>query len=242
MHNDQKRIQECLLPLLEAKVASNKPEDVRDCTIFNRLYTQGPDPLFLMGTCPEEFTLLCTALELDEEVGRKAIEDAHVQGPGCLLEGRGLPQTFTHDLATYQQESLRKEALWLILASCAICTEEGYAKGDTLLSRIQVANRAVVSFSKAVVSLTPLKAMIRATEVLIYFNESTQFTYDEQGRPHGVEDHSFYIGYKKGHKAVAVQTSGPLFWGTTPDTSLAEQGIQVDKEISPQFGLVFAPQ
>ena len=73
------------------------------------------------------------------------------------------------------------------------------------------------------------------------FIDSSPFTFDERGFPHGDQDHSFYVAYKTGYKVCCVTSpNGTVFWGTTPDTSLAEQGITVDKQISPQFGLNFS--
>lgn len=37
----------------------------------------------------------------------------------------------------------------------------------------------------------------------------------------------------------AVKQGDLTFWGTVPETSLEEQGIVVDKVLSPQFGIVF---
>lgn len=91
MHKDQKRIKGALLPRVMDRVFGTDPASERDCTILNRAFLQGPDPLFLMETCPTEFEDLCRLLALTVEEGRDAIEQAHWKGPGVLLEGTGLP-------------------------------------------------------------------------------------------------------------------------------------------------------
>ncbi len=62
---------------------------------------------------------------------------------------------------------------------------------------------------------------------------------DLDGLPVSEHDHAFWLGYKAGHKVVAVKAGTMHFIGTTPNTSLEEQGIAVDKNISPNFGIRF---
>lgn len=244
LHKDQQRVQNTVLPLLMA-LANEAGDGVaeRSCTLINRLMTQGPDPLYLMETCPDEFAALCRALDLSLESGRDAIESAHWKGPGCLLEGQGLPERSQSYIDV--PEAWRREALWLILAGRSDCTEEGYQDSVTVAERLQRANRAVGKLSRFALAAGAgrdrdlFDVMSEAESALRNFEVLTQHTLDERGFPHSEGDHAFYVLYKRGFQCVAVETPSLTFWGTTPDTSLSEQGVEVNKEISPQFGLVF---
>ena len=87
MHKDQKRVMDVALPAIATRIHDDTPASERDCTVLNRLLVQGPDPLYLMETCPEEFARICQDLGLDVAAGRDAIESAHWQGPAVLLGG-----------------------------------------------------------------------------------------------------------------------------------------------------------
>jgi len=244
-HKDQERVQKVLFPVLMDRALDETPEAQRDCTVLNRFLVQGPDPLFIMESCPDEFVTLCDALGVTVEEGRKAIEDAHWTGPGCLLPdgGKGLPGDLTPTSHMNVSVPWRLEALWLILASMSDCTEEGYTEDTTLLTRMQKAIRATNAFARFTTDCDFVKAILLATEAVDEFIASTEYEEDENGVPHGYVDHAFYVLYKLGYKAAAVHTEGPTFWGTTPDTTLEEQGITVDKPLSPHFGLTFpAPE
>lgn len=238
MHKDQKRVMDVALPAIATRLHDDSPEAQRDCTVLNRLLIQGPDPLYLMESTPGwMFADLCTGLELDVDVGRDAIEKAHWQGPGVLLgNGKGMPTEgiADGDIVT----DWRREALWLVLASMSDCTEEGYSEETTLRDRIKRANAAVAKLAYHLAKGDDLWAL--ALKSLEKFNATTAFEVDAKGIPHATEDHAFYVLYKQGYKCVAVHTDGgPIFYGTTPDSSLAAWGVEVDKELSPQFGLVF---
>lgn len=236
MHKDQARVNNVLLPLLRERVSD--PEAVRDFTILNRALIQGPDPLFLMETCPAQFLRLCQELELDDASGRDAIEKAHWQGPGVLLEGQGLAlgDWNTDDLSRFSLAK-KREMLWLVLASISDCTEDGYGPQVTILERFQRAMKAATALDAIVVNDVE-HASAPAYRALEKFLATTKLTFDERGFPHTDVDHGFYVAYKLGHKVCAVK-SGPLtFWGTTPDTTLAEQGVVVDTLLSPSFGFV----
>jgi len=239
MHKDQQRIQDVFVPqLMDRIVTEGDPAAERDCTILNRLLIQGPDPLYLMETCPEEFGRLCSILDVDEAAGRQAIENAHWMGPGCLLEGTGLnPEGTGLDIP----EAQRLEALWLILAGCSDCTEEGYSDDTSMLARIRKANNAVMGFAEWAIPDRELSDLIDgAADQAKKFIEETPWRDDPAfGVPLADGDHAFYVGYKLGHPCVAA-TSGELtFYGTIPGTTLAEYGVKVDKELSPSFGIVF---
>jgi hypothetical protein len=237
LHKDQKRIQDALLPYVMDRVLAVSPEAERDCTVLNRALIQGPDPLYLTEVCPTEFEELCLALGLSAEDGRKAIESAHWTGPGCLLLGTGLPVDCT-DFSDIPKE-WRQEALWLVLASMSDCTEEGYQAKITLVQRFQRQARAISNLSRFAYGRRSLgDVMFKAIGALRVFNKATVFTFDERGFPHTDRDEGFYIGYKAGHKVVGVKAGNNIFYGTTPDTTLAEQGVVVDVNISPSYGFV----
>jgi hypothetical protein len=263
---DQKRIAEFFLPLLTERTYSDKSESAGlDATILNRAMLQGPDPLFLMETCPEQFARLCGVFKVDEAVGRDAIMKAHEQGPAVLLQGGGLPlwpendDDLETDPATIAFWKI--EALWLTLAVISDCTEGGYAPEVTLLTRFRRATAVATKLEGLLCSYTTrndngengknpddvlpgahaLRKLVdmRIVGTVRDFIATTKFTFDERGFPHTDVDHGFYVAYKEGHKVCAVKQGGLTFWGTVPETSLEAQGIVVDKVLSPTFGIVF---
>lgn len=244
MHKDQKRVKDVLLPQIMDRVLGESREAERDCTILNRALIQGPDPLYLMETCPQEFASLCGHLDLDVEVGKDAIGKAHVQGPGILLLDTGLPST-AEALPVQVPVQWKREALWLLLASMSDCTEQGYGAEVPLRERlarcqqasIRLATRFEAGISPSPESLTT--ALRMAAEFMSYTTENTVFTLDARGFPHTSADIGFYVAYKRGHKVCAVSAGDKVFWGTTPDTTLVAQNITVDINISPCFGFVW---
>lgn len=243
-HKDQVRIQEVFLPHLAERLLDESPEAQRDCTVVNRLFIQGPDPLFLMEVAPDQFNSLCHTLRLDPEVGRQGIENAHWMGPACLLDGSGIPYDYDGD-GSDLTEKQRQEALWLILAAVSDCMEDGYQKDVSLVVRMQRAVRATIRLDATIqADMNGFESIIEAAIYsMIQFRDTTTWRFDERGIPHSNQDHAFYIGYKTGYKIVAVTApSGLVFFGTPPSTTLAEQGVIVDKMISPSFGLVFPPK
>ena len=86
----------------------------------------------------------------------------------------------------------------------------------------------------------PGRVMDAANESLNDFVASTSFTIDPLfGKPMTDKDHGFYVGYKKGFPCVAVNAGSLTFYGTVPSTTLEDEGVTVDKLISPHFGIVF---
>lgn len=244
MHKDQTRIQELVLPTIAARVVDTSPEAERDCTVLNRLLSQGPDPMYLMEACPEVFRDLCKGLHLTIEEGREAIEKAHWQGPGALLEGTGIPLEEDPNMALDMKAvplAFRQEMLWLLMAGVSDVTEGGYKDETPLLDRIRFAHRAAGRMADLITTFSELTPCLisEAYNILEDFVDDTPYTMVD-GFPHTHVDHGFYVLFKSGHKVVACHDpSGNIFWGTVPGTTLAEQGITVDKEISPSFGIVF---
>jgi len=251
-HKDQERLQEVFLPtLMDRIVAEDDESAAADCTVMNRLFVQGPDPLFLMETNRPAFRDLCHDLALDHASGHDAIASAHVVGPGILLEGSGLPEDIHEVLGIMRDhdgtlnirelpEAWRREMLWLLLASCSECTEEGYSDDTSLIDRICAATEAAVKMSELTRD-DDIEALVGdAIRTLVEFRESTEFTPDPLfGKPMTDQDHGFYIGYKLGHPCVAVDAGSLTFYGTPPTTTLEAEGVTVDKVLSPHFGIVF---
>lgn len=239
MHKDQNTVRQSIVPwLFDRSIASGEAIE-RDCTLLCRLLRQGPDPLFLMEVCPSGFEGLCDALGLGVQEGREAIELAHFRGPGALLAGKGV--LFGYDPRNEEcPPEWNKEFLWLILAGFSDCTEEGFGPDITVKDRLLKAFDGATNFMAMVNSsrFTPKEVKFRAVMVLREFMDRASFTWKD-GIPISDKDEGFYVGYKRGFKCVGVQTPTCIFYGTTSDTTLSEQGIQVDKLISPSYGIKF---
>lgn len=238
MHNDQRRIKSKLLPHLMDKVMSDDPVAVRDCTVINRTLIQGADPLLLTELCPDDFRSLCRDLGLSEESGRDAIEQAHVRGPGILLDlvHGGLPSKDYIGNPT-SPESWRREALWLVLAGLSDTTEEGYTPDTTILERLQRVVAVTTAFHCLTMESGSSTAWGEALYALRKFEASCNWTIDPTtGVPHCTEDHGFYIGYRLGHKCVAVTHGDKTFFGCIPGVTLDNLGIEVDEKVSESYG------
>lgn len=247
MHKDQKRIFEALAPRIVDAVSSEAASAVRDCTVLNRLFLQGPDPLYLMETCPVAFAFLCGRLGLTEENGREAILSAHERGPAVLLDDSGGipldPSVADFHYSWHDREEWRREGLWLLLASFSDCTEESYKPSMTFLDRIVRATAASTKFEQYTSDWRNNQSWWDAHAKLDAFYKGTEITFDDRGFPNVTRDEGFYIAYKMGHKVCVYSTpKGLRFYGTVPSTSLDEQAITVDKKISPQYGIVFPPE
>lgn len=247
MHKDQRRILEALAPRIEALALSEEESAARDCTVMNRLFLQGPDPLYLMETCPKAFAFLCRRLDLTEANGREAILSAHERGPSVLLDDRGGipldPSVADFHYRWQDSQEWRREGLWLLLASFSDCTEEEYRPSLTMLERIQRATAAAVKFEQYTSDWRNNQPWWDAHAKLAEFNKSTVFVSDERGIPHCTKDEGFYLAYKAGHRVCAYDTpKGLTFYGTTSSTTLDAEGIVVDKKISEQYGIVFPPE
>lgn len=238
MHKDQRRVRDALLPTLLDRIYDAASE--RDCTILNRAFLQGPDPLFLMETCPREFSALCGLLKLDVAEGCDAIERAHWQGPGVLLDADGgitLGGNYTDP--RFETTPWKREALWLVLASVSDTTEEDYKKDITFAERMQRAMGAGIQLARKCRRIAdgygPVS--LHAHMSLANFDRTTVFT-EVGGVPITDVDHGFYIAYKKGHQVAGVRHGDKTFYGTIPGTTLDEQGIKVDVKVSESYGFV----
>lgn len=241
MHKDQLRVQRALIPSLFDRVYGTDAASERDCTVLNRCFLQGPDPLFLMETCSKEFTTLCEMLRLDEAEGRDAIERAHWEGPGVLLDAdKGIGLSACVEDERFETTPWKREALWLILASVSDTTEEDYKQDVTFVERLQRAMGAGIQFAFQIRRIadgyrTPATLALMA---LTKFDNTTVFTQDARNIPTTDQDIGFYLAYKRGHPAAAVHHGDKTFYGTIPGTTLDEQGIQVDVKVSESYGFV----
>ena len=232
VHKDQTRVREALIPSLIAMCMEESPEAARGATLLNRLFIQGADPLFLMEAAAGTFEKLCFELQLDPAKGRDAIEKAHWMGPATLLDGKGWD-----GLTTDLTEMHKCEIVWLHLANMSDCVEDGYGEQVSFKERITRAFTCVEAMAS--VNLDRADILVDAALALEDFRDTANFTLDDKNFPHSDQDHAFYVAYKTGHKVCCVHTPTMDFWGTTDATTLEEQGITVDKPISPHFGIVF---
>ena len=242
MHKDQTRVNAAFLPLVIDRVMDSSAEAERDCTVLNRAFLQGPDPLFLMETCPDAFDEICGLLGLRTFDGRAAIEAAHWQGPGVLLGGAtGIDPTIPCGAPQWEAEEWKAEALWLILAAVSDTTEEEYIPSITFTERLRRVIRAGVKLQGLLDEILAdpwLSATDMAACSLRAFQSKTTFTLNSAGIPVSDSDIAFYLGYKQGHPVVGVHCGDKTFYGTRPGLTLAEQGIRVDVAVSESYGFV----
>ena len=240
MHKDQDRIRTALLPFLVGHTLEKSPEAERDCTVLNRAFLQGPDPLLIMELCPEEFKVLCKCLGLSVESGQDAIEQAHWRGPGILLAGgTGLPHGFVDacggDVSGFSL-AWRQEALWLVLASLSDTTEEDYKSSVTVLERL----RRVVTAGQRLTTLLERRGSPwnTAETALRDFAAATKFELNASDIPCTDQDVGFYLAYKAGHHVAGVRHGDKVFYGCMPGVTLDQVGVKVDEKVSESYGFV----
>jgi len=89
LHPDQKRLQNTVLPQLMLRTNQEGDSQAeRDCTVVNRAFNQGPDPLYLMEVSGYLFEDLCRLLALKPEEGRKAPASCSRRRVACPRIGR----------------------------------------------------------------------------------------------------------------------------------------------------------
>ena len=237
--NDQKRMAE-VLPLVEGA-------DPGSATLLSRMFLQGADPLFIAKMAPESIERLATILEITSHEVMVAIEGAHKMGPGIFESGEecgwnGDPQHYERHHAG--------EVAWLILAGCSHDNEHGFTEEVKPEARMLMAFDHVRKFDRIMdENPTPefgwnhhARILDIAKMALETFRAKTKFEWDDtdpESVPTTDVDCGFYIGYKEGFSCVAVKAPGMTFYGTTAPHTLEEQGVTVDKLISPTFGIIF---
>lgn len=247
MHKDQRRIKSSLLPRVMDRVMGETPEDERDCTVLNRCFLQGPDPLLLRELCPNSFGLLCNKLGMTRREGHDAIEQAHWHGPGVLIEWKGavccsmppdVASTLRNELGGEVPAGWKREALWLYLAALSDTTEEDYPPDVLLVDRLRRVVTACSAFDQAVQRGGMHDPWDRACDALKKFDAACNWRVDEQGILVCDEDAGFYCAYRRGYKVAGVRHGNKVFYGTIPGTTLDEQGVKVDEKVSESYGFV----
>jgi len=236
--NDQKRMAE-VSTLIEGA-------DPDSATVLSRMFLQGADPLFIAKMAPESIACLAIILEITPHEVMIAIEGAHKMGPGIFESGEeggwnGHPRHYESRHAG--------EVAWLILAGCSHDTEHGWAPVVSAEERMRWAIEHVRKFDRIMSWATSKfggsqrdRILDRASKVLEDFRAKTEFDWDDtdpESVPTTDVDCGFYIGYKEGFSCVAVKAPGMTFYGTPWGHTLEEEGVTVDKAISPSFGIIF---
>lgn len=233
--NDQKRMAE-VAPLIEGA-------DPSSATMLSRMFLQGADPLFITKMAQNGIRLLAKFVGLTPREVNIWCEDAHKLGPGIFESGEEMG--WNGEPAHYEPHHAA-EVAWLVLASFSADNEHGYTD-QSAEERMVRAFRYVLAFNSWADSVErmedPKEGVLEfAAHKLAEFREATHFEWD-QNDPDSVPttnvDCGFYIGYKEGFSCVAVKAPGLTFYGTTDSHTLEEQGVKVDKQITPQFGIVF---
>ena len=240
--NDQRRCGEDIAPLIEGADAST-------ATLLSRLFLQGADPLFIAKMAPRAIEEMARLLHITPDEVMVAIEKAHKMGPGIFESGEELG--WNGELQHYKPHHAG-EVAWLILAGCSHDNEHGYTDEQTAEDRMRLAFECVMKFSNLMNEVWAFgeeglfsfreNLLQKASGVLEDFRAKTKFEWDDtdpKSVPTTDVDCGFYIGYKFGYSCVAVKAPGLIFYGTQGSHTLEEQGISVDKQISPQFGIVF---
>jgi len=215
-----------------------------DAMLFSRMFKQGPDPWAIIQVLPTIVGDLADYLVIDDERRvRSAITKAHFMGPAVLLsEDGGIPRSGANMDIFEWPEAHQLEGIWLFLAECSRCVEAGYDSDTTFIERQTQLVAACLDAQRTVDTNDGLSAFM----VIRYLKDllaDFEFEAVEGGVVSkclkGSPDRGFYAGYKQGHHVVAVDDGGLRFWGTDTSITLKEAAIEVDKQISPYFGVVF---
>lgn len=249
VHKDGRRVAEDLLPLMVANFTTTDPVDkvmgkTDDASMLVRAYLQGADPLFIGLMVPDSVDLLEAVLlenaDSDVEV-MPGIRKAHAMGPAALLTGAGWDGT----VEGYDPDLHGQEVAWLILASFSRPHEGGFGHDWSLTARLRDGFTQCRLFEEWLGRSRDMDYDLDLDEALLYaasclegYRRRLQYEF-VNGIPTTDHDIGFYLGYKKGYPCVAVESKGMTFYGTPPSTTLEEQGVKVDKAITPHFGLVF---
>lgn len=238
--NDQKRMAE-VLPLVEGA-------DPGSATLLSRMFLQGADPLFIAKMAQNGVRILAHGLGISPHEVMVAIEGAHKMGPGIFCGEDGSWSGEVEDFEPHHAA----EVAWLVLASFSHDNEHGYTN-QSAEERMALAFRHVLAFNSWAETLMveashkdinefrqwKLQQILEfAAHKLADFRGATEFRMDG-GVPTTDQDVGFYIGYKRGFTCVAVEAPGMTFYGCPPGHTLEGEGVKVDKQISPQFGIVF---
>ncbi len=193
-------------------------QDPEQAMLINRLVNQGSDPESLRKVNPDAFKRIADTIGLSEEEAVKVIQKAHHLGPAVLEDGG------------------RDEILWLLIASISADESAKRNLADRLVQFGQAIERMNQMADKTDEDLRA-QALNYKTEIL---EKIKPISHTPNGVPIYNKDLGFFAAYRSGIQAAIVQANdGYDAVGTTPDTTLAEQGLSIEKEISPHFGLNF---
>jgi hypothetical protein len=201
----------------QERISSSVLENPEYALLANRVMNQGADPESLRLIDPASFKALGEKLGLDEAVSIQAIQTAHGKGPAALADGS------------------KEEALWLILASLSLDESSGTPMAERLIHFGDSLRQLKALSQKDADELMEIAKVFRAQVI----EENQPIGKTAEGIPIYKGDFGFFSAYRSKFKAAIVQAEGYDAVGTTPDTTLEEQNLSVDKKLSPQFGLRF---
>jgi len=181
--------------------------------LANRILNQSADPESIRLLNPKEFKAIAEILGMTEEDAQLAIEASHKSGPAGLTDNS------------------KEEDLWLLLASLSS------QNSDTLADRL-------MNFAKSITGMREMAKMQQEElkTIAVKYKQKIIDTivpvaHTENGIPIYKDQLGFFAAYRQGFKAAMVDSGSRRMVGTTPDTSLDEQGLKVDKKLSEQFGI-----
>lgn len=205
----------------QERVSMRVLEDADFALMANRSLHQGADPEFLRRTAPASVKRLADLLGLDESEAHRAIEQAHKLGPGSLAEDSA------------------QEWLWLLMAMHSLdeAKQDDVDPGEVM----RRSAHCLVDFEKFASACEDPETDAR--------NQRERFIQEYrpigdadlgEGIPLYDSDIGHYVAYRSGIPVAAVLSKhGLVFYGSDGSVTLKESGVEVDKELSPYFGIVF---
>jgi hypothetical protein len=207
----------------QQRLAASVLSDQKFATLANRTLNQGADPAWLLVVTPESVKKLADSFGLSSDQVEKTIASLHSAGPGALIQDS--PEEF----------------LWLILAKYSV-DEAQKSKDPTKV--VAASARKMVEFENYVAGNASFENDAREyRKVMIEKIQSVGDAPLGNNVPLFANDLGFYIAYRSGHSVAAVRAiDGTVYYGTNGTKTLEEADVQVDKALSPHFGIVFAPK
>jgi len=145
------------------------------------------------------------------------VQRAHTMGPGCLTED--------------------ERGEWLLLASQSL-GEEGL---DYTVRQKVTQFLGALTFLQTASGLELQGAIEAELEKIVSLSYVTQVVGGVAMKTY-TSDRGFAAAYWSGEQYAAVEQGDLTFVGCTGEATLDSIGVKVDKQISPQFGLIFAKQ
>lgn len=211
----------------QERIADTALQDPDFALLANRALNQGTDPELLLRVVPHAVERVAYELGLTLDEARKAIQTAHIRGPGSL------------------PVDSKEEWLWLILAKYSV--DEAMKPKEPERVLIESA-RMLAAFENYATDPDILDIGFEE-EARAFREEILRRTQAIGTAPLGTDvplygkDLGFYAAYRSGKPVAAVRTpDGLTFYGTDGSVTLEAAGITVDKQLSPTFGIVFPPK